>query len=245
MIRQIVSTNNDSLIFGGAFYKTVGGVQVLEQQELLLRKFPYDRNAFRISYSSNHYKDIEKIEYQTYLEGLEDDWLKWSNRTWREFTSLYWGKYTFHVRARNADGEISEEVTYSFIIKPPWFEAWWFYASQIVFVLMLLVISGYLSRYGKAEKLSDSLSNIVVIIVFKYTIVLMGPFLGIFSAGIGFFKVIMNVALAFILLPSQKFMRKHLQRLTRKRTPKEISREAEKTSNIDQKENTKRSIRGR
>jgi len=223
IIRQIVSTKNDSLIFGGAFYKTVGGVQVLEQAELLLGEFPFDDNAFRISYSSTYYKDIEKIEYQTYLEGLEDDWLKWSNRTWREFTSLYWGKYTFHVRARNADGEISAEATYSFIIKPPWFETWWFYASQIAFVLTLLFISGFLSRYGKAQKLSDTLSNIVVIIIFKYTIVLMGPFLGVFSAGIGFFKVIMNVALAFILLPSQKFIRKHLQKFTSKKPSEKSS----------------------
>ncbi|MBT3232539.1 MAG: hypothetical protein HN356_06960 [Calditrichaeota bacterium] len=216
VIRQIVSTKYDSLIFGGAYYKTVGGVQVLEQADLLLGVFPFDDNAFRISYSSTYYKDIEKIEYQTYLEGLEDDWLKWSNRTRREFTNLYWGDYTFHVRARNANGDISAEATYSFTIKTPWFEAWWFYASQIAFILTLLFISGYLSRYGKAQKLSDSLTNIVVIIIFKYTIVLMGPFLGVFSAGIGFFKVIMNVALAFVLLPSQKFIRKQLKRIVQK-----------------------------
>ncbi|MDP8240139.1 MAG: triple tyrosine motif-containing protein [Candidatus Hatepunaea meridiana] len=224
-IRSVESIKDDSLIFGGTFHEEIGGVQVSDQHELMYLTFPYYYNAFRITYSSNNFKDIENTEYQTYLKGMDTDWMSWSDRTWREYTSLHWGKYTFHIRARNSRGEISSEATYSFRIKTPWYEAWWFYSIQIFALLLLLVMAGFLRYKGKAAKLSDNLTNISTIVMFKYVYMAIGPLIGMFAAGIAFFQVLMSIATGFAINPLQVFIRNTLDKITGVKTENETDEE--------------------
>ena len=214
IIRSVETIKDDSLIFGGAFYITLGSVQNLIQSEIMQFVFPYTLNAFRISYSSNYLDEFGKIEYQTLLEGMDDEWMKWSNRTIREYTSLYWGKYTFRVRARNAQGNISKEATYSFRIREPWFESWWFYGGQVALLLFLLSVSGFLQRMGKAQKLSGAITTIVVVVIFKYFHMSIAPVIGIFSSTIAFFKILMSIIIGFVINPAQGFVQRSMEKLT-------------------------------
>jgi serine phosphatase RsbU (regulator of sigma subunit) len=44
------------------------------------------------------------------------------------------------VKARNSDGVWNEEpVTYSFIIKPPFYKSWWFIVAVIIFGLIIII----------------------------------------------------------------------------------------------------------
>ncbi len=140
--------------------------------------------------------------------------MKWSNRTIREYTSLYWGKYTFRVRARNAQGNISKEATYSFRIREPWFESWWFYGGQVALLLFLLSVSGFLQRMGKAQKLSGAITTIVVVVIFKYFHMSIAPVIGIFSSTIAFFKILMSIIIGFVINPAQGFVQRSMEKLT-------------------------------
>jgi hypothetical protein len=218
VLRKFELVKNDSLIFGGAFYKTINGVTVLQQPQALSLTFPYFQNAFRFTFSSNFYQDIDKIEYQCYLEGLDDNWSTWSRRTVKEYTNLYWGKYKFRVRARNFQQEISREAVYSFRIIPPWFETWWFYTAQVVLFFSFLVIAGFLNKKGKALGLSNYLTNIVVVIIFKYVNMAISPLIGsLYSGGVAIFKIVMSILTGTVLNPIQSFVSKMMFKLTAKK----------------------------
>ncbi|MBZ0263361.1 hypothetical protein K8I28_01720 [bacterium] len=213
IIRKVESTIDDSVLFGGAFYRQVYGATTLEQSEQQNLIFEYDYNAFRFTYSANFTEGNEPPEFQVFLDGSDRGWSSWSERTTREYTNLYWGKFTFHVRARNSQGTISEEATYSFRITPPWWETWWWYTAQIGLLFSLLAASVFFNRFKKSIAISTYLTSIFVLVVFEYIDVSIEPVIGIYSKGIAFFEVLMTLATGLILSPAQNWIRKLIRYL--------------------------------
>ena len=108
-VRSVVGTSDERLLFGGTSSSSPGGVQQLRQNLAQMLKFPYDYNAFRFDYSANGLQASGDMEFQTYMQGVDNGWTGWSTRTEREFTQLGAGKWVFRVRSRKPDGEISGE----------------------------------------------------------------------------------------------------------------------------------------
>ncbi|HEX6849010.1 MAG TPA: GAF domain-containing protein, partial [Chitinophagaceae bacterium] len=102
----------------------------------------FKNNTLRFEYAAPYFDQENKTQYQTWLEGFEDEWTELDNNFYKEYTNLPPGKYTFHVRARNVSGTLSEEAIHSFEILPPWYRTWWAYllyvviAAGIVYVLI-------------------------------------------------------------------------------------------------------------
>ena len=215
LIRGCRKSTDDTLIFGGANYIPGERIQSLRQERDQEPAFDYAYNGFRFTFGSNYYREIDKIMYSSYLEGLDKGWSEWMNRTTREYTNLYWGKYTLRVKARNAVGEISREATYTFQVKPPWHETFWFLAAQIIFIIMLLAASRLMAGVGNAPGMSEKLVIFVVVIVFEYVNGFIGPLIGRYSDGIAFFGMLMTGVLSFIISPAQEFITKILNKITR------------------------------
>jgi len=96
----------------------------------------FNRNSMRFDYAAPYFEHEEWIQYQTWLEGFEKTWSELGKNTYKEYTNLSPGKYTFHVRAENLYGKLSQEAVYSFTILPPWYKTWWAYLLYaIVFLL--------------------------------------------------------------------------------------------------------------
>lgn len=64
-------------------------------------------NDIEISYTAINYGSAGDIVYQYYLDGLSDDWISTRNRSVR-FSELRPGDYSFKVRAKGKDGQVSE-----------------------------------------------------------------------------------------------------------------------------------------
>lgn len=62
--------------------------------------------------------------YQTRLAEIESDWSPAQPETWREFTGLAPGHYTFSVRTLDAAGRTSVPAVYAFGIAAPWWQCW-------------------------------------------------------------------------------------------------------------------------
>jgi signal transduction histidine kinase len=112
-----VSLGEDSLIFGGTLAATGGAVPAIA----------YANNNLRFDYSASSYEDASRLQFQTWLEGFDEHWSNWSNKTEKEYTNLPAGKYQFRVRARNVYEHVSREAAYAFSILPPWYGTWWAY----------------------------------------------------------------------------------------------------------------------
>lgn len=129
LIRKI-TVNNDSVIFSGTLK---GGHSGSNIENLKLK---YSNNSLRFDFSLPFYTPKEGTQYQVYLEGFEETWSDWSTQFHKEYTNIPFGKYRFHVRAKNLYGKAANEAVVSFQIATPW------YASIWAILLYILALGG-------------------------------------------------------------------------------------------------------
>ncbi|UIR54688.1 transcriptional regulator [Sphingobacterium sp. SRCM116780] len=95
-----------------------------------LIEIPFRDNNIRIHYAMPWFSSTP-IEFQYYLEGHSNDWSAWTEDFQKEFTNLQPQQYTFHVRARLPNGQITEQTDLTFTILSPWYQTWWAYLLYI------------------------------------------------------------------------------------------------------------------
>ena len=127
--------NNSDTTFGG-YYETENGVS-LSQPQSYIQTYDFSHNSFTFNFSSSSPKDYNDLSYSWYLEGYEQElsWGPWSDKSYKEYTNLNEGSYTFHVRSLDEYGDVSQESTYTFIIKPPWYRTIWAFFGYIIFFI--------------------------------------------------------------------------------------------------------------
>lgn len=114
-----ISLNNDSLLFLGT------------ETPLQNLVFPFRFNSIRFEYAAGAYDAPQYNRYQYWLKGFDDDWSALTTETYRSYTRIPEGSYTFIVRGKNIYDEFSELASYTFNISPPWYRhylAYGFYA---------------------------------------------------------------------------------------------------------------------
>ncbi|NVK48273.1 MAG: hypothetical protein HWE09_00800 [Cyclobacteriaceae bacterium] len=120
---------------------TEGALPVAEFLNGKSPEIPFKANRISFNYASPFFVRENKVQFQTYLEGYDEDWEDWNDEVSREFTNLPYGDYTFHVRAKNTFNTLSEEITYSFTILPPWYATWWAFTLYFLgFVLLVYAL---------------------------------------------------------------------------------------------------------
>jgi DNA-binding CsgD family transcriptional regulator len=144
---QIRSLNiinkTDSLVFGG-YYSN-------DQQIQDAGNIPSIRNnwkTIRIEYTSSLFGNQANLEYSYRLNGYDNNWSEWTNRTEKEYTNLPAGKYSFEVKVRNNLGNESAVASYSFKVLPPWY----YTTLAKLFYLLLLVAALYLLYKWQEKK---------------------------------------------------------------------------------------------
>ncbi len=223
-VRSVVGTSDERLLFGGTSSSSPGGVQQLRQNLAQMLKFPYDYNAFRFDYSANGLQASGDMEFQTYMQGVDNGWTGWSTRSEREFTQLGAGKWVFRVRSRKPDGEISGESVYEFKITPAWYATWWFAVLQVLFVLAILILPGHLHQ---SKVLQEILTSFAVIVPFVYLgDALHEFFLHYYSGEVALVKVLMSASLALALEPIQGHLKMHVHRRNERRRQRHLQRHA-------------------
>ena len=76
------------------------------------------------------------------MENFEDKWNYVGTRRFANYTNLRPGKYTFRVKASNNDGIWNEEGNSVFIlVKPPFYNTWWFYSLAILFLASSVILT--------------------------------------------------------------------------------------------------------
>ncbi len=85
-----------------------------------------DRNL-RFEFAAPFFEAENETQYQCLLEGYDSHWSAWNNETWKNYTNLDDGAYTFRVRAKNVYENLSQEATFQFKVLPPWYQTWWTY----------------------------------------------------------------------------------------------------------------------
>ncbi|MFY0627766.1 MAG: hypothetical protein JXR07_15820 [Reichenbachiella sp.] len=134
-VRKVVIAG-DRVVFGG--HKTKSSKAIFK---------PYYRDV-RFEVAALTYKNTDRPSFQYMLEGYESEWSNWTEESFRVYTNLSEGDYRFKVRARLANGALSEGDEYAFVILPFWFETWIFRYSMIAIIgtFLYLMISFFSKR---------------------------------------------------------------------------------------------------
>lgn len=146
LIRAVYLTGaTDSLIFHGS---ADSGEQILnEQSDSQIPIISYAKANIRFESSNPIPSNEKELRFQYWLEGFEDGFGDWVEKSEKAYTRLKEGEYTFHVKTKNLYGEISPISSYTFIVLPPWYRSPFAY-----FVYLILVLVGAYFLYLWNEK---------------------------------------------------------------------------------------------
>jgi ligand-binding sensor domain-containing protein/DNA-binding CsgD family transcriptional regulator len=101
--------------------------------------FPYKKNSIRFYFTSPFYENLQQLEFSFYLENFSEEWSEWSKASFKDYTNLSAGEYSFHVKAKNIYELESNEAVFHFSIKPPYYKTKLAYYIYIILFLMLIV----------------------------------------------------------------------------------------------------------
>ncbi|MGB0521787.1 MAG: ATP-binding protein, partial [Flammeovirgaceae bacterium] len=154
LVREVHALSQDSTLFWGSFQDEQGQVladQVLASSSLNL---PYAFNELRFKCAATWFEELDRVEFQYFLEGFDDHWSTWAIAPSKDYTNLPEGDYTFRVRARNAYGMVGMESSYHFTIMPPIYRKWWAYIIYIIAAASLVYwgVKLYASNLEREKK---------------------------------------------------------------------------------------------
>lgn len=116
---------------------TITGVEIdgncLSAEEEL--QLSHNQNSLAVYFSNLDYGNANQTYYSYYLKGYDRRWSKPSTANIAAYQKLPTGRYTLHVKCRNASGHWDETVEkLSIHIKPPFWATWWAYLTYITIV---------------------------------------------------------------------------------------------------------------
>ena len=92
-----------------------------------------------LSFKALNFISPEKNRYQTFLEGMDQDWNDQGSNREISYTNLDPGSYTFRVRGSNNDGVWSlTDAILQIRVLPAWYETW------LVRIILILSVLGFI-----------------------------------------------------------------------------------------------------
>jgi DNA-binding CsgD family transcriptional regulator len=102
-------------------------------------KIPFNKNSLTLSFAFPIYSN-EPVKFQSYIEGLEEEWSQPLDKPFFNFARIPSGEYIIHVRAFNEwkKESINERIILN--VSPPWYlETASFIIYGLVFLLMAFI----------------------------------------------------------------------------------------------------------
>ncbi len=113
----------------------------------------YSQNRLRFDYAATSYDGQQNNLYQVFLEGNDSGWSNWNSENYQDYSNLFEGEYRFRVRAKNVYGTISDEASFSFSVKAPWYRSYLAYLLYAITAFFFVrTISGWRVNRINAQK---------------------------------------------------------------------------------------------
>jgi serine phosphatase RsbU (regulator of sigma subunit)/ligand-binding sensor domain-containing protein len=133
--------------FGNINKIEINDVPYSYQQSFIL---PYMKYKIKIFFSGINFSAPDKVYYSTYLENFDLDWSKMTISR-EELYSLADGKYKFSLISANEEGlSQSAPVSFTILIKKPFYRTWWFVLASLAFLTGIVII--IIRERDKAQK---------------------------------------------------------------------------------------------
>ncbi len=108
----------------------------LSSEQILLN---YNNNSIQINYSATDFISKDSLTYYYQLPGYHDGWVK-TRQNSVFLVNLSAAEYSFSVKCINSDGIWSKPASFDFVIRPPFWQTWWFRIIASIGIAALLAI---------------------------------------------------------------------------------------------------------
>lgn len=99
--------------------------------------------SLRFEFAVPDYAREGTKKYQAQLQGYDSRMSNWSSARAYTYSNLKPGKYTLHLRAKDAADRETAITPFTFVVTPPWYETLW---ARLLYALALIVFIGWLLR---------------------------------------------------------------------------------------------------
>ena len=103
----------------------------------------YNNNYLTFNFIGITLKSPKKVKYQFKLDGIDKNWSAITSSNEAPYGNMPHGTFIFRVKAMNSEGYWSDELSYTFTIRPPLWRTWLAYA---IYVLLAGLFIYYLNR---------------------------------------------------------------------------------------------------
>ncbi|MCB9225145.1 MAG: two-component regulator propeller domain-containing protein [Crocinitomicaceae bacterium] len=122
-------------------------------------ELPYGNYRVQFEFIGVSFKDPEKVVYQYMLEGHDEVYSDFSPEASATYGKITDGKYSFKIKACNADGICAEKTAVIKInVKAPFWKKWWFYVL-VAIVLISIIFLGVRWRLQRMRKIQEYLEK--------------------------------------------------------------------------------------
>ncbi len=149
LVRKVI-TGKDSLLCAN-----IGDSNYTFAQSL-----PYSLRDITFHFAAPLFEINSDMIFRCKLEGFDTAWFNTEMLTFKAYTNLPEGSYTFFVQAVSASGRISDVTTFRFEILPPWYRTGWAYTLYVLLFGALILITARLSAV-RLRKQKQRLESIV------------------------------------------------------------------------------------
>lgn len=174
-------------------------------------KMEEEKGALTFEFVQPDYNGFETIEYRYLLSGLTDIWSAWSPKNNEiTFPFLPSGEYEISVQSMNIFGKVSEVDKISISVLPPYWRQPWFYALEVAFFSMLVLLSVRLSVSNeKYRPISRVLSLLTVIMFIQLVQTTAYSLIDLESSPVVEFLI--QVTIALLVLPLEFRLRRFME----------------------------------
>ena len=189
---------------------------------LFSMELPFDQNHITFDFVAISLRNNNNIYYKYKLEGYEKEWSPHTQQNSITYTNLSPGNYSILVSASDTPYTWNGQVArYDFRIAKPYWQRLWFYSIEVSTLLILFIITYFISRKDSGSKSNWFVKILVYVFIFivsESIMVYIGPFFDGIQNGAPVFQVLINLCLALTLLPLEELLRKHFYKGRTKET---------------------------
>ncbi|WP_460995564.1 two-component regulator propeller domain-containing protein [Spirosoma harenae] len=129
-----------------------------ETKELI---FKYAQNVITFDFVAINYFSKQTNYYTYYLEGFEKTWGPKTTVNSQTYTNLSPGRYTFHVRSYQSNGDLSPtERTLQIVVKPPFWRTDYAYLLYALLGIGLLILYRRVITYLNRQKMAVQMERV-------------------------------------------------------------------------------------
>lgn len=176
-----------------------------------LMVFDYDENTFYFELSKPDYRGILNTAYQYRVTGIDDTWSEWTSKPLITLSYLQPGTYSLDIRAQDAFGNIEQLESFNFEINPPYWQTLWFYSLQIVVMILLVVISGFMNRRAREKYIiiTEALTVLTLVLIIEFLQAVAGNYFNVESSPV--MDLGISVLIAFFIFPLEQVLKRYLK----------------------------------